>query len=74
MADRITFAAEFDPDLLDAARALAEREGRDVGSVIEEALANLLKARGTGKGRPHVMAAYEESLKTFGPLYERLAR
>ncbi len=39
MADRVTFAAEFDPDLLDAARALAEREGRDVGSVIEEGLA-----------------------------------
>jgi hypothetical protein len=26
-----------------------------------------------GKGRPHVMAVYEESLKTFGQLYERLA-
>lgn len=74
MADRMKFATQLDPELLAAVRALAKGEGRQIQSVIEEALADLLEKRRQGQPRRHVLAQYEASVRSFGPLYERLAR
>lgn len=41
---------------------------------MEEALADLLEKRQRSQPRRHVMAQYEASVRSFGPLYERLAR
>jgi len=74
MADRTKFATQLDPELLDAVRGLAQSEGRQIQSVIEEALAGLIEKRRRSQPRRHVMAQYEASVRSFGPLYERLAR
>ncbi|HTU55335.1 MAG TPA: hypothetical protein VMF62_15330 [Acetobacteraceae bacterium] len=74
MAERMKFATQLDPELLAAVRTLAQDEGRQIQSVIEEALADLLEKRRRGRPRRHVLAQYEASVRSFGPLYERLAR
>jgi hypothetical protein len=74
MADRIKFATQLDPELLSAVRGLAQTEGRQIQSVIEEALADLIEKRRRAQPRRHVMAQYEASVRSFGALYERLAR
>ena len=74
MADRVKFATQLDAELIDAVRGLAQSEGRQIQSVMEEALADLLEKRRQSQPRRHVMAQYEASVRSFGPLYERLAR
>ncbi len=74
MADRVKFATQLDAELIDAVRGLAQSEGRQIQSVMEEALADLLEKRRRSQPRRHVMAQYETSVRSFGPLYERLAR
>ena len=68
------FSAQADPKLLKAVRALAKREGRQLYSVIDEALRDLIEKRSRSNPRSHVMAHYNRSLEKFGPLYERLAK
>ncbi len=74
MADRVKFATQLDAELIDAVRGFAQSEGRQIQSVMEEALADLLEKRRRSQPRRHVMAQYEASVRSFGPLYERLAR
>ncbi|MCF4166861.1 hypothetical protein L2U69_14505 [Zavarzinia compransoris] len=71
---RVEFSTQVDESLLEEARAIAAREGRPLDNVVEEALRDLLEKRRNAAARPHVLAHYESSLETFGPLYERLAK
>ena len=74
MASRQKFATQVDADLLAKTRAIATREGRQVQSVVEEALADFVEKKSGSKPRAHVMAHYEGSVAQFGPLYDRLAK
>jgi len=74
MSIKQKFATQVDPALLAKTRAIAESEGRQLQSVIEEALADLVEKRLRTKPRANVMAHYEASVAQFGPLYERLAQ
>lgn len=67
------FATQVDPDLIDAVRDIAREEGRQVQSLIDEALADLVEKRRLGKPRKHVMAAYRGSVERYGKLYKKLA-
>lgn len=71
---RLKFAAQVRDDLLEALRALAREEGRQMQTLVEEAIADLLEKRRNSKARPHVMNAYHANHARFGPLYEKLAR
>ena len=71
---REKFATQVDSALLADIRQLARQEGRQLQSVVEEALGNLLESRKSGKARTHVMEAYRKSVQQFGPLYEKLAK
>lgn len=71
---REKFATQVDSTLLADFRNLAQSEGRQLQSLVEEAMANLLQQRRTGKARSHVMAAYRTSVEQFAPLYEKLAK
>jgi plasmid stabilization system protein ParE len=55
-------------------RRLADREGRQLQSLIEEALDDLLEKRRTGRPRSHVMEAYERSVARYSEVYKKLAR
>jgi hypothetical protein len=71
---REKFATQVDPDLLAAVRGIAREEGRQVQTLIDEALADLIEKRRLDKPRKHVMAAYRSSLQRYGKLYNKLAQ
>jgi hypothetical protein len=70
---RVKFATQVNSEILLAVRALAEEEGRQLQSLVDEALADLIEKRKNAAPRPHVMAAYLASHEKFGPLYKKLA-
>lgn len=73
MAKRRKFATQVASDLLAQIKAIAESEGREIQSVVEEALADLVEKKRRSKPRAHVMAHYEASVAQFDHLYKRLA-
>ena len=73
-SNREKFATQVDAKTLAAVRRVAEKEGRQLQSVIEEALADLLEKRRVGKPRSHVLGAYERSHERYSELYKKLAR
>ena len=70
---REKFATQVNPEILQAVRALAAREGRQLQALVDEALADLLEKRKSGRPRAHVMNAYNASLEKYGELYKKLA-
>ncbi|MHB8635489.1 MAG: hypothetical protein ACYC96_03340 [Fimbriimonadaceae bacterium] len=73
MATKQKFATQLDPTVLAQTRAYAQSEGRQVQSVVEEALTEYLAAKHGSRPRPEVMAHYEASLVQFDELYKKLA-
>jgi hypothetical protein len=70
---RAKFATQVNPDILVQVRMLAEKEGRQLQALVDEALADLLEKRKKGTPRSHVMGAYLASHEKYGPLYKKLA-
>lgn len=73
-AQRQKFATQMDADLLRRLREFAKSEGRQIQSVLEEAVTNLLKERSGYEMRADVKAAYQESLDRYSELYKALAK
>ena len=75
MADvREKFATQVDPDLLADVRSLAQREGRHLQTLVEEAFVDLIEKRKRSQPRAAVMAAYQGSHERYGTLYQKLAK
>jgi hypothetical protein len=70
---RVKFATQVNPHILQTVRDLAESEGRQLQSLVDEALADLIEKRKQAGPRLYVMDAYRPSHETFGPLYKKLA-
>jgi hypothetical protein len=66
-------ATKIDSDVLASLRGLAQKEGRNVDTLVEEALRDLIQKHQEPSPRPHVTAAYEASHKKFATLYKKLA-
>ncbi|MGI8840889.1 MAG: hypothetical protein ACR2F8_08955 [Caulobacteraceae bacterium] len=73
-APREKFATQANAEMLAEVRGLAEAEGRQFQSLMDEALADLIEKRKQSRPRAHVMAAYGRSHETYGELYKKLAR
>ncbi|CCJ05914.1 hypothetical protein [Methylocystis sp. SC2] len=71
---REKFATQVDSDLLAEIRKIAKDEGRQLQSVIEDALRAHVEERSKAKPRRHVMEAYRTSLSRYDALYEKLAK
>jgi hypothetical protein len=71
---REKFATQVNAKTMAAVRRLAEKEGRQLQSLVEEALTDLLEKRRLGRPRAHVMAAYQRSHGRYDELYKKLAR
>ena len=71
---RQKFATQVNAETLQELRRLAESEGRQLQSLIEEALEDLLSKRKQARPRDHVMAAYQRSHAPYGELYKKLAK
>jgi hypothetical protein len=70
---REKFATQVDAKILETVRALAQKEGRQLQALVDEALADLIEKHKNAKARPHVMAAYLGSHEKYGDLYKKLA-
>jgi hypothetical protein len=70
---REKFATQVNSEILSAVRALAEKEGRRIQALVDEALADLIEKRRNAAPRPHVMGAYLASHEQYAPLYKKLA-
>ena len=70
---REKFATQVNSEILSEVRLLAEKEGRQLQALVDEALADLIEKRKNGKPRPHVMGAFHASLERYGSVYKKLA-
>jgi hypothetical protein len=70
---REKFATQVNSEILSAVRSLAEKEGRQLQALVDEALADLIEKHKKVAPRPHVMGAYLASHEKYGPLYKKLA-
>jgi hypothetical protein len=70
---REKLATRVDRDVLTAIRKIAKEEGRQLQSIVEDALGAYVEKHDKSRPRAHVMSAYESSLERFGSLYEKLS-
>lgn len=68
------FATQVDPKVLEEVRALAARDGKQLQTVIDEALRDFIEKRKRGKPRAEVLTAFGESLAEYDALYRELAK
>ena len=71
---REKFATQVNSQILSAVRTLAEKEGRQLQALVDEALADLIEKRKKAAPRAHVMGAYLASHEKYAPLYKKLAK
>ena len=71
--EREEFATQGNSETLAAVRSLARSEGRQLQTLVDEALADLIEKRKGSRPRPHIMAVYQASHERFAPLYKKLA-
>ena len=70
---REKFATQVNSEILSAVRTLADKEGRQLQALVDEAFADLIEKRKKATPRAHVMGAYLASHEKYGPLYKKLA-
>jgi hypothetical protein len=70
---REKFATQVNSEVLSAVRQLAEKEGRQIQALVDEALADLIEKRKKATPRAHVMGAYLASHEKYASVYKKLA-
>ena len=70
---REKFATQLGTKTLKSLKALAKEEGRQIQSLVEEALIDLIEKRKNSTARSHVVAAYMNSHSEYSDLYKKLA-
>lgn len=73
-AAREKFATQVNSEILSTVRTIAEKEGRQLQALVDEALADLIEKRKKAAPRAHVMGAYLASHEKYAPLYKKLAK
>ena len=71
---REKFATQVDSALLADLRTLAKSEGRQLQSLIEEAIGNLLQQRNGAAISPDILRAYQSTVDRYASVYEKLAK
>jgi hypothetical protein len=71
---REKFTIRVNAKTLAAVRQVAEWEGRQLQSLIDEALTDLLEKRRLGQPRSHVLTTHERGHEQYGDLYKKLAQ
>ena len=68
---KVKFATQLSPDVLAELRQMAHEEGRQIQSILDEALREYI---GSSKPRTHVMTALFSSMTEHDALYEALSK
>ncbi|MDR1922100.1 MAG: hypothetical protein LBS31_10240 [Candidatus Adiutrix sp.] len=71
---KVKFSAQADPAVLEALRRMAGEEGRQLQSLIDEALRDYIERKQGLTPRKHVMQALQASMIQHDSLYRELAR
>lgn len=71
---REKFSTQMDKDLLAELKYVAKSEGRQIQSIVEEAVEQYVAETKSYKMHPTIKKAYAKSIKRFDPLYEKLAK
>jgi hypothetical protein len=71
---REKFATQVSPKVLARVRTLAQKEGRQLQALVEEALADLIEKRRQGRPRANVIVTYQGSHERYASLYQKLAK
>jgi predicted transcriptional regulator len=71
---RAKFSSQADPKVLAKLRLVADKEGRQFQSVLEDALVEYLERHQTEQPRAHVLEAFGMSMQEFDELYKNLAK
>jgi predicted transcriptional regulator len=68
------FSSQADPEVLEALQAIADQEGRQLQSVLGEAMREYLARKQSRLPRRNVLEAFEQSLRERDELYRSLAK
>lgn len=71
---KVKFATQLSPDVLAELRQMAHEEGRQIQSILDEALREYIENKRNAKPRSHVMAALFSSMTEHDALYEALSK
>jgi hypothetical protein len=71
---REKFATQVDSALLADLRSLAKSEGRQLQSLVEEAIGNLLQQRSGAAVDLDILRAYQSTVERYASVYEKLAK
>jgi len=70
----VKFSSQAAPEVLDALKIVAEREGRKLHAVLDEAFQDYLNKKSSSAPRREVIQALASSMQEFDLLYEALAK
>jgi predicted transcriptional regulator len=68
------FSSQAEPEVLEALQAIADQEGRQLQSVLGEAMREYLARKQTRAPRRNVLEAIQKSLEERDELYRSLAK
>lgn len=71
---KVKFVTQADPDVLENLRNIAASEGRQIQSLVDEALREYIERKQSNTPRRHVMQALQGSMDKYGCLYKELAK
>ena len=71
--EKVKFSSQLDPKILNKAKSLAKSEGRQLQSVIEQALVEYLEVNQSQKPSAEVIQAFKASYEEFTDIYQKLA-
>jgi hypothetical protein len=71
---KVKFATQADPELLATLRKIAGDEGRQLQSLVNEALCEYVERKQGKAPRKHVMQALQASMGRFDGLYRELSK
>lgn len=69
----VKFSSQADAEVLSSIRMIAEQEGRQFQSVLDEAFNDYIEKKQQSKPRKHVMDALAASMQEYDYLYKKLA-
>lgn len=72
--DKVKFATQADPVVLDALKNLATSEGRQIQALVDEALRDYIERKTSNAPRRHVMDSFKKSMAQYDSLYKELAK
>ena len=71
---REKFSSQVAPEVLAALHQIAESQGRQFQTVLDEALRDYIDRQQKERPRRHVMTSFASSLEEFDHLYRELAK